>query len=178
MKKLRFFSMVCLLALVIGSLAGCQQEENGTNNGNNSGNDGSTQTGYVDLDLPSGTKWKASNETGNESGYYTFDEAVTAFGDKLPSKEQLEELRVHCTWEWQYNVGYKVTGQNGNYITLPAAGRLHSDGNVSDVGYFGNYWSSTPYDSQFAWYINFSSSSVGWDADERYFKQSVRLVQN
>jgi len=171
MKKIRFFSIVCLLALIIGSLAGCQQEENGMNNVGNGG----TQSEYVDLGLPSGTKWKISNENGNGSGYYTYDEAIEAFGDKVPTKEQLEELRVHCKWEWQYNVGYKITGQNGNYIVLSAADR---NGSVDNVGYLGYYWSSTPYDSEFAWYINFSSYTVGWDADERYFKQSVRLVQD
>ena len=42
--------------------------------------------GYVDLGLPSGTYWKESNE----SGFYNYDNAVSKFGDKLPTKEQLE----------------------------------------------------------------------------------------
>ncbi|MBP5650137.1 MAG: hypothetical protein J6X01_03555, partial [Bacteroidales bacterium] len=116
MKKLQFFSMMCLLALFVVSLAGCKKEKV-----NNNGGDGA-QTEFVDLGLPSGTKWKSSNEMGNGSGFYTFDEAVSAFGSQLPTKEQCEELIDKCTWTWQSNGSYKVTGPNGNSIILPAAG--------------------------------------------------------
>ena len=47
---------------------------------------------YVDLRLPSGTKWKSSNET----GFYTYEKAVNTFGDKLPTKKQCEELKDKC----------------------------------------------------------------------------------
>lgn len=40
---------------------------------------------------------------------YTYEEAVSTFGDELPSVDQIGELKVECTWEWQKNVGYKVT---------------------------------------------------------------------
>lgn len=185
MKKLHFFSMVCVLALVIGSLASCNKDENGQNNGGNnngnggSGGGGSAQTGYVDLGLPSGTKWKASNETGGyQNVFYTYDEAVSAFGDNLPTKEQLEELKVYCTWEWQNNGGYKVTGTNGNSIVLPAAGIRFCDGGVYDVGSLGCYWSSTPYDSESAWYLYFNSGNVGMNYFSRCYGFAVRLVQD
>lgn len=51
---------------------------------------------YADLGLPSGTLWAESNE----EGYYTFDEAVEKYGNSLPTREQLEELKSHCQWEW------------------------------------------------------------------------------
>ncbi len=184
MKKLRFFSMLCLLALIIGFFAGCKKDENGINNGNNGGsgnggNGGGTQAEFVDLGLPSGTKWNSVNETTNSTnGYYTFDEAVSIFGDKLPTKEQCEELMEKCTWEWQSNGSYKVTGTNGNSIVLPAAGGLDCDGNVSNVGTVGYYRSSTPYNENFAWYICFISNDKFMYYDSRCYGLSVCLVQD
>ena len=186
MKKLRFISMMCLLALFVVSLVGCKKEEvnnNGNNNDNGgSGGGGSAQTGYVDLGLPSGTKWKDSNENGNGTGFYTFDEAVSAFGDKLPTKEQFDELRVYCTWEWQNNGGYKVTGPNGNSIVLPAAGIcLPWEGEVYYVGSGGFYWSSTPIDSECAWNLIFYSNCVTMADDDLYGRNlgcAIRLVQD
>ncbi|MCQ2271186.1 MAG: hypothetical protein MJZ72_00120 [Bacteroidales bacterium] len=59
MKKILLLSVLCLFALQIKA-----QE-------------------YVDLGLPSGTKWKDKNE----SGFYDYDAAVRSFGSKLPTKE-------------------------------------------------------------------------------------------
>ena len=181
MKKLRFFNMVCVLAMAISSITGCDKNKNG--NGNNDGNGWSgggcgSVAGYVDMGLPSGTKWKSTNETGGYNGFYTYDEAVSAFGDKLPTKEQLEELKVYCTWEWQVNGGYKVTGQNGNSIVLPAAGFRDCNGDVYVVGFCGYYWSSTPYGSDYAWFLCFNSDKVDMSDYSRCEGQSVRLVQD
>ena len=49
---------------------------------------------YIDLGLPSGTLWKESNE-GGDYAYYTFDEAIIKFGNKLPTKQQLEDLQIN-----------------------------------------------------------------------------------
>ncbi|HJJ45480.1 MAG TPA: hypothetical protein O0Y17_00165 [Methanocorpusculum sp.] len=62
--------------------------------------------GYVDLGLPSGTLWKDKNESG---GFYTYDEAMKAFGNNLPTMEQFEEPR------------FKHETQSGRRIS---AGRL------------------------------------------------------
>ena len=132
--------------------------------------------GYVDLGLPSVTLWKNANE-GGDYVLYTYNEAVSRFGNKLPTKQQLEELKNKCTWTWTGN-GYKVTGPNGNSIFLPAAGNSDCGGSVYDVGADGNYWSSTPSGSDYACYLRFYSSS--W-ADvlsrSRCVGCSVRLVQ-
>ena len=128
--------------------------------------------GFVDLGLSSGTYWKETNE----SGFYDYDNAVSKFGNKLPTKEQLEELKNECEWTWIGN-GYKVTGPNGNSIFLPAAGYRYCYGGVRQVGTYCSYWSSTPYNSDNAWYLHFYSSEVSMNYYRRCDGHSVRLVQ-
>lgn len=56
------------------------------------------------------------------------DDAATVLWGKdwrMPTKEEFQELIDKCEWEWMeqsYHWGYKVTGQNGNSIFLPAGG--------------------------------------------------------
>ena len=140
-----------------------------------------SRSGYVDLGLPSGTLWKKVDEGADRTNfgqaYYTYDEAVTNFGSKIPTKAQWEELKDYCTWSW-IGDGYKVTGPSGNSITLPAAGFRGCDGEIYGVGTYGYYWSSTPYDSDGAWCLRFFSSEVNMYSYYRCCGQSVRLVQN
>ena len=128
---------------------------------------------YVDLGLPSGTLWKRQNE----SGFYTYEEALNRFGNKLPEKFHFVELINECTWIWMEDYGYKVVGPNGNSITIPAAGFRYCDGTVSNVGSYGDYWSSTPLDSDEALFLYFNSSDVYMYNNDRCAGQSVRLVQ-
>jgi hypothetical protein len=156
MKKVILIGMMCLMALTI-------QAQN-----------------YVDLGLPSGTKWKATNEKNAadaEYDFFTYDEAVSQFGDRLPTKEQCEELKAECKWTWTGS-GYKVTGPNGNFITLPAAGFRFCDGSVGGVGSYGYCWSSTPFGSDYAWRLGFHSGGVYMRIDNRCLGLSVRLVQD
>lgn len=132
--------------------------------------------GYVDLGLPSGTCWKNANE-GGDYVRYTYNEAVSRFGNKLPTKRQLEELKNKCTWT-RTGSGYKVIGPNGNSIYLPAAGYRDCSGDVYEVGTDGYYWSSTPEDSDHAWCFNFYSSGVFIRFYYCCRGFSVRLVQN
>lgn len=130
--------------------------------------------GFVDLGLPSGTLWKDKNE---EGGFYTYQQALNKFGDRLPTEKQLEELKNKCSWSWTGN-GYKVTGPNGNSISLPAAGYRDCGGSVRGVGSNGDYWSSTPNGSEDAWFLNFNSGSVDMKDYGRCDGYSVRLVQD
>lgn len=107
---------------------------------------------YVDLGLS--VKWATMNIGANSTeGYgdlYYYDEALSEFGDNLPTQAQFEELIDKCEWNWvkQSGVnGYKITGPNGNSIFLPAAGVRLINGEVGLVGTDGSYWSSTPYES-------------------------------
>ena len=134
---------------------------------------------YVDLGLPSGTKWKSVNEAGDKNGFYTYDEAIKAFGNKLPTKKQCKELIDKCKLEWQKDEKtYKVTGANGNFIILPAAGYRDCGGDVDGVGSYGHYWSSTPGDLVTAWSLYFNSGGVYESPNDRCSGQPVRLVQD
>lgn len=133
--------------------------------------------GLVDLGLPSGTLWKDKNETGGNNNFFTYEQAVNKFGNRLPTKEQLQELKEKCRWTWNGS-GYKVTGPNGNFLVLPAAGTRLFFGSVKDVGSCGSYWSSTPDGSEEAWLLGFISSSVYMYSNDRCNGLSVRLVQD
>lgn len=107
---------------------------------------------YVDLGLPSGTKWKKTNESG---GFYTYDQAVKKFGIQLPSNEQIQELMRFCNWEWKRNgrvISIQGTGPNGKTIEfMPVGvkvlsnfeenGRTYYAGDVVMIGVVGEYLS-------------------------------------
>ena len=128
----------------------------------------------VDLGLPSGTLWYAKNE-GGDYARYTYDDAVSKFGNQLPSKEKLQELKDNCTWTWTGS-GYKVVGPNGNSIYFPAAGLYDCNGAEYYVGSYGYYWSSTPYGSDYAYILNISPHYVSMGNNDRCGGRSVRLV--
>ena len=179
MKKLFILGILCLMALSMQAQNSCVELnfQLGTNVTDCGGSVFSLSvgdsTGYTDLGLPSGTKWKNFNAT----GFYTYDEAVSKFGNRLPTKEQWEELKAECQWTWNGS-GYKVTGPNGNSIVLPASGYRSCDGSVLNVGSYGSYWSSIPEDSDYAWNLDFGSGGVFVNDYNRCSGQSVRLVQD
>ena len=135
--------------------------------------------GYIDLGLPSGTKWKDKNEI----GFFNYDQAMSKFGNKVPAKWQWQELISNCEWIWT-NGGYKVVGRNGNSIFLPAKGMINDEGNLrySDCGY---YWSSTIHENwkdrwgyNLVWRLGFSWNEIDMDSYVDSYGRSVRLVQD
>ncbi|MBQ2574195.1 MAG: hypothetical protein II575_08240, partial [Bacteroidales bacterium] len=152
---------------------------------------------WVDLGLPSGTKWAKCNvgaSTPTAYGYYFawgettpkgtynwstyrycngdyntltkycnkssygnngFTDALTTLeasddaatvnwgsGWRMPTYDELNELKNNCTVTWTTQNGVKFTGPNGNSIFLPAAG-FHYDSGLYDAGSYGYYWSSS-----------------------------------
>lgn len=134
--------------------------------------------GFVDLGLPSGTKWKRINE--DENDYFTFGEALKEFGKKsLPSNEDFEELLENCRSEWDdARKGRIFIGPNGNNIFFPALGyRAKSGSTVINGGSSGYYWSSSISGEQFAIFLYFDSNKVDAGYNCRWCGNSVRLVQ-
>lgn len=138
--------------------------------------------GYVDLGLPSGTLWKASNET----GHYDYDGAIEAFGKSVPTREQWEELKEHCWWVWneEDETTAAVVGENGNFILLPAEGFYDFEDGKTRNEVSGYYWSRTPGDHGTAWYLYFNYDDEDYDKKvkvSRYVQSrghSVRLVKS
>ena len=102
---------------------------------------------------------------------------------RMPTAAELTELRLQCIWTWttQNGVnGYKVTSKsNGNSIFLPATGYRYVSSHY-EAGSGGYYWSSsldTDYFPYEAYYLGFTSISVGWGGDNtRCCGLSVRPV--
>lgn len=65
-------------------------------------------------------------------------------GWRVPTNEEILELKDNCNWSWQEQNGvwgYKVTGPNGNSIFLPAGGYNPSN-YIMQKNECGMYWSS------------------------------------
>lgn len=115
------------------------------------------------IDLGIGTLWRCCNEGASSpeeyGGYYTFGQVASA-----PTLDQIKALVNNCSYTWTTQNGVKggkFTGPNGGTIFLPAAGYVW-DGELSYVGSFGDYWSSTPYDEYYAYYLLFYSGYAYW----------------
>lgn len=151
----------------------------------------STIRGYVDLGLPSGTLWKATNE----SGIYKYDDAIGSFGNNLPSNEQWQELIDYCTWTAPEPHKYKISGPNGKFIFLSDIAPRDCDNNkteyyVSGEGYMCfldcRYWSSTQINSNKAYHFIIShlftsgreSYHKNLTEESSCYRMAVRLVHN
>ena len=107
------------------------------------------------------------------------DDAATANwgnGWRMPTKEEFEELYNNTTYTWtqQNGVNGKLfTASNGNSLFLPAAG-------YNNIGYLGDYWSSSLLtdDPLVAWDFGFSSVSCYMDRTYRRIGLSVRAVRS
>lgn len=188
MKKVIFFGMVCMMAITLCTVQGCCKDDEPTpnrNNGTPSGHNNTTDTVpvdtieepvFVDLGLESGTLWKSANE--GDGAHYSYNEAMNAFGDALPTAEQLRELKDAGHWTWNGN-GYTVAGPNGNTIELPAEGYRDYEGNINATGTYGSYWSSTPDDAvqNNAWCLTFTESFQAVSNNNTALGKSVRLVR-
>lgn len=137
-----------------------------------------SKQGWVDMALPSGTYWKSSNE----SGFYSFNQAMGSFGSKLPSKRQWEELKSYCSWTWAGS-GFKVVASNGNSIYLPAEGykKCSGDVNYRMYGNLGWYWvyQDSYSDMVTSFYVgknDYNGYTNDFSSAERCHGYSVRLV--
>lgn len=91
------------------------------------------------------------DSNGDISGNPAYDAATAIWGPewKIPTHEEQMELYTYCKFEPMKTShgtnGYLITGPNGSYIFLPAAGYRDGEHGDHQAGnYFGHYWSSTP----------------------------------
>ncbi len=139
------------------------------------------------------TKYSIVSSSGNSFGLDGFvdnkteldpsDDAARAHypGGRMPSQEQIKELRGNCTWQWTQRNGVNGqlgTGPNGNTIFLPAAGERWGE-SLALAGSWGRYWSRalTPDISPSACNLYFYSGHVGWSTYYRRIGLSVRAVR-
>lgn len=139
---------------------------------------------YVNLGLPSHTKWKIENEQNPDDEYnlFTFSEADSLFRGFIPREDQWQELLDKCTWKWNGS-GYTVTGPNGKSITLPAEGYRYSGrrDKVNFVGRAGYYWGDIGKDVHHTSFVNrlYIDSANAYIQPARYRTPtySLRLVK-
>ena len=101
-------------------------------------------------------------------------------GGRMPTLEQIWELRNSCTWQWTRRGdvnGLLVTGPNGNTIFLPAGG-YYSENILYQENTWGIYWSLSLGLSPAAYCMEFNQD--GWDGDGgtplRFYGFLVRAV--
>ena len=110
-----------------------------------------------------------------------YDAATANWGGnwRMPTYDELNELKTKCTWEWINTndfKGYKVTGPNGNSIFLPPAGYRFGS-SLFYAGSDGNYLSSTPGDGNGSAYgLGFFSGFHNMGNGYRNRGQSVRPI--
>lgn len=108
---------------------------------------------YIDLGLPSGTKWASCNvgaksaiDKGTISKW-----ASNIAGDqwggtwRQPTLDEIKELVAHCSRTYHFDSSYRYwtewVGPNGNKIIFPENGAVDGNGTSIDT-WSGVYWSS------------------------------------
>ena len=129
---------------------------------------------YVDLGLPSGTKWSKMNiDVTSETyvgNYYKYgqgsskysksqtdysgttnplprsvDTAAKVWGGQWHMPTKAQFEELTANTTYSYDGnGVKFTASNGNYIFFPFGGIYTANGSMTDYGTNGYYWSSTP----------------------------------
>ena len=99
---------------------------------------------------------------------------------RMPTNAEMQELKDKCKWLWlKVNgvYGYKVVGDNGNSIFLPANGYYMNKNNIYQ-GTDGFYWSSniSKISSDEAYSFEFDSSNFSSFSRSRYHGMGIRAV--
>ena len=104
---------------------------------------------------------------------------------RMPLIGEYVELVNKCVWEWTSLNGvrgYKITGPNGGYIFLPAAGEMFGDklyfGEGYEDGTLASYWASVIQsdDPRFAWLLGFREDAFDVWGEIRIDGRPVRAV--
>ena len=91
------------------------------------------KTEYIDLGLPSRTLWSTDYEKlDREYLYLPYEKAEYL---KIPTKEQWEELKTSCKWEYNIDnchdfIRCRCVGPNGQILKFERTGRIITEGKV------------------------------------------------
>ena len=93
------------------------------------------KTEYIDLGLPSRTLWSTDYEELDRKYLYLPYEKAEYL--KIPTKEQWEELKTSCKWEYDIDNYYdficcRCVGPNGQILKFEWTGRIITEGNVDE----------------------------------------------
>ena len=93
------------------------------------------KTEYIDLGLPSRTLWSTDYEKLDRKYLYLPYEKAEYL--KIPTKEQWEELKTSCKWEYDIDNLYdfircRCVGPNGQILKFERTGRIITEGNVDE----------------------------------------------
>ena len=93
------------------------------------------KTEYIDLGLPSRTLWSTDYE--KLDGDYLYLPYEKAEYLKIPTKEQWEELKTSCKWEYNIDnchdfIRCRCVGPNGQILKFERTGRIITEGNVDE----------------------------------------------
>ncbi len=113
-----------------------------------------------------------------------YDAAAVRWGEtwRIPTREEMEELRDECSWEWMTDgetPGFKVTGSNGKHIFLPASGFVFVT-TPYFVEQYGYYWTSVSGTDNYlgAFSMCFASETIDVAWYFRYAGLTIRPVSN
>ena len=93
------------------------------------------KTEYIDLGLPSRTLWSTDYEELDRKYLYLPYEKAEYL--KIPTKEQWEELKTSCKWEYDIDNLYdfircRCVGPNGQILKFERTGRIITEGKVDE----------------------------------------------
>lgn len=138
-------------------------------------------TPYIDLGLPSKTKWCAYNKGATKiggTGYlYTGTESDSY---RCPSSTQVEELIKKCTWTYVTMdgvTGYSVVGPNGNSIFFPNTTNVSMGGHSMKGMYVWVRGSSSSESQYYLKYSNAYGARTDFVAHKNQSKFSIREVR-
>ena len=119
---------------------------------------------YTSADT-AGERWKSENDPCPK-------------GWRIPTYQEINSLRhVRQRWTTVNGVQGRIFGRGRNTIFLPAVGhRWGYKGSLYRTGTHGIYWSSTPFDSELAWYLWFDSRNVSTHWNWLALGASIRCV--
>ena len=128
------------------------------------------------------TKYCYESQYGDRDGKTMLDPVDDAAcvhysGGRMPTLEQIWELRHSCTWQWTQSNGVNgllVTGPNGKTVFLPAGGYRWED-SLQSVNSYGCYWSLSLGVSPAAYSMEFNSD--GWQRDATPLRSYGFLVR-